>query len=122
MPPREESGTPVLVSIDGLGPLFGRLFVDPLDDERLFEDPVEGRFAPLLAWRVSIPEAPEQLVERLRPLLVSVGPPVEVRVWGAIEAPHYVGRAYGELVRPWSARSTGITLFGQGAIERRIVP
>jgi hypothetical protein len=117
-------GVPALISIEDIGPLFGRVFhqeAEPLylDPEGSFEFAVPGP----RSWRVEVPEIPHRLIGPLREHVEHLGRPAEVRLWGTIAPECYVGKAYAlfNSLAPHSAvrpPSIGITLHGQGRLDR----
>ncbi len=113
------SGVPVLITIDGIGPIAGRLFVEWRDVEALWEGDVGARPEPRGAWRVEIDEVPKRHVDAIWRAVNHLGPAAQIRIWGKAEAAHYVGMAYGRLGDPplrGGARS--LTLLGNGQATR----
>jgi hypothetical protein len=114
----DPEGAPVLVSIEDIGPLYGRVFIDEVGDFEMFELAESTRWH--RSWRVEVSRVPHRLVQPLLAKLNTTGLPVEVRVWGEISQGHYVGKAYGGFggVYPRSAEPyQTITLHGQGSID-----
>ena len=112
-------GAPVLISIEDIGPLFGRAFVDEIGDFEVYE--LAERTSWVRSWRVEVPRIPHRLVQPLRAKLNTLSTPVEVRIWGAVGPDHYSGRAYGGFngYAPGGGGEPymGLTLHGQGAIR-----
>lgn len=112
-------GGPVLVSVEGFGPLFGRAFVDEVGDDEMFE--LAERTQWRRSWRIDVPAVPYALVQPLRRVLDALDRPIEVRIWSAIQPGHYRGEAYGGFVHHLPRSGTpfyALELRGQGRIAR----
>lgn len=113
-------GTLVLVTIDGAGPMLGRLVVEHVEAEQIELDAISDYRASIdmhMLWRVELDEIPQRHWEHLRNLARALGPPAEVRLWHRIGAEHYTGQAYVEFgdapLRggPWPVRLLGQRVF-----------
>lgn len=110
-----DEGRPVFVSVEDVGPVFGRLFITEADSEA----------SGLRSWRVEIPHLPYRML--IHPsswgrAVHTLGRAVEVRIWGAIGPEHYTGHAYGQLgdalLESHSPHRLRFMLCGTGPILR----
>lgn len=118
---RNEAGTPVLVSVNDVGPIFGRLHLDEADYD--LGDPFEiAQPGPRKSWRVEIKSVPSWFLAKTRGDLLSMSGPVDVRLHPSVDdRDPYVGRAFGQLdIGSYTTLSYSLTLTGQGAIRREL--
>jgi hypothetical protein len=117
----DDEGTPVLVSVNDVGPIFGRLHLDEADYD--LGDPFEiARPAGRKSWRVEIKSVPPWFLSRTRDALLSMAGPVDVRLHPSVDdRDPYVGRAFGQLdIGSYMTPGYSLTLTGQGEIRREL--
>lgn len=112
-----ESRTNVLISVDDIGPLFGRLHVEHDQEDDVIELVSEHRAKRLSVVRVVVPAVPVRLIEALSAKINRLSGPVEVRVWDAVRPGHVSFRAYGTIGRDSLSDGARLALESHGALR-----